>query len=260
MDQESIERAAKILRDARVDNYLIDSLPEDATPRTVDDGYAVQRRLLELLPEEGAGWLLGLTNEYMQNIFHTDAPYYARILRPNLHSSPVSFRADAFLTRGIECEVVFRMSESLPPRGRPYDQEEVADAVVSMSPSIEVVNAHFADWLNLDLPNIIADNGTDGALVVGPAVEDWRSIDRVNLPVVVRINGEVRSEGKGANALGDPLKALTWLANALNARGTGLKAGEVINTGTCTVLQHAEAGDEAHATFGDLGEVRVTFA
>jgi 2-keto-4-pentenoate hydratase len=53
---------------------------------------------------------------------------------------------------------------------------------------------------------------------------------------------------------------LTWLANTLSERGQGLKAGEVINTGTCTELFNAEPGDDIHATFGALGDVRITLA
>lgn len=258
MRPEDVDRAAQILRDARLGNYLIDNLPEASTPQSVDDGYAIQERLLELLDIEGAGWLLGLTNPYMQKVFNVTEPYYGRLLKPNLYWSPQRFPADAFLTRGIECEVAFRMAHDVPPRERPYELEEVAAAVGSMHPSVEIVNAHFNDWLNLSMPHVLADNGTDGALICGEGRDDWRGIDRINLPVVLQINGELVTEGRGENALGDPLKALTWLANALNARGKGLTAGEMINTGTCTALTQGEPGDEILASFGDLGEVRVT--
>ena len=172
MTPEAIDRAARILAAARVEKYQIDALPDACTPRTLDDGYAVQARLLELLGTEPAGWLLGLTNEYMQRIFDVDRPYYARLLMPNLHRSPARFGRDDFLTRGLECEVAFRMAKDLPPRDRPYAIEEVAEAVAAMHPAIEVVNAHFTDWLNLDVPNILADNGTDGALVCGAGRAD----------------------------------------------------------------------------------------
>jgi 2-keto-4-pentenoate hydratase len=196
----------------------------------------------------------------MQRNFHVDQPYSARLLAPNLHHSPARFRGDAFLTRGIECEIAFRMARDLPPRDQAYTNDEVSDAVAAMLPAIEVVNAHFMDWLALDLPSILADNGTDGALVCGAEQRDWRAIDRVNLPVTLRVNGKLVAEGRGGNALGDPLAALTWLANALSARGQGLQAGEIINTGTCTELINASPGDQVHATFGVLGEVRIAFA
>ncbi len=259
MNADAIDLAARRLRDARIGNYQIDALPEEAMPRTLADGYAVQERLLELLGTAPAGWLLGLTNVYMQRIFHVDQPYYARLLAPNLHRSPARFRSDAFLTRGLECEIAFRMATDAPPRETAYTVEEVADAVAAMLPAVEVVNAHFTDWLELDLPSILADNGTDGALVCGVEVVDWRAIDRANLPVTLRVNGALVAEGRGGNALGDPLAALTWLVNTLSDLGQGLTAGEIINTGTCTALINAAPGDDVHATFGVLGEVRIAF-
>lgn len=48
------------------------------------------------------------------------------------------------------------------------------------------------------------------------------------------------------------LAALTWLAHALSAHGQGLRAGEIINTGTRTELFNAEPGDDVRATFGAL--------
>jgi 2-keto-4-pentenoate hydratase len=260
MNADAIDLAARLLRDARLGNYQLDALPEEATPQSLADGYAVQERLLELLGTELAGWLLGLTNTYMQRTFHVDQPYYARVLAPNLHRSPARFRGNAFLTRGIECEIAFRMARDLPPRGHPYTIMDVAGAVAAMLPAVEVVNAHFADWLALDLPSILADNGTDGALVCGVEQADWRAIDRANLPVTLQVNGKVVAAGRGGNALGDPLAALAWLANTLAAQGQGLRAGEIINTGTCTELINAGPGDEVHATFGALGEVRIALA
>lgn len=259
MNSEAIDGAARRLREARLGNYQLDALPAPLKPRTLAEGYAVQERLLELLGTPSAGWLLGLTNTYMQRNFNVEQPYCARLLAPNVHRSAAQFRADAFLTRGLECEIAFRMARDVPPRDRAYAVADVADAVAVMLPAVEIVNAHFKDWLNLDLPSVLADNGTDGALVCGAELSDWRALDRASLPVRLRVNGKVVAEGCGGNALGDPLAALTWLANALSARGQGLKAGEIVNTGTCTTLISAAPGDEVHATFGALGDVRVTF-
>ncbi|MCA9877170.1 MAG: fumarylacetoacetate hydrolase family protein [Thermomicrobiales bacterium] len=260
MNSEAIDLAARCLHDARIRNYQIEALPAALQPKTLADGYAIQGRLLKLLGTAPAGWLLGLTNPYMQRNFNVEQPYYARLLAPNVHRSPARFHADALLTRGLECEIAFRMGRALPPRGHAYTVDEVAEAVSAMLPAVEVVNAHFRDWLDLDLPSVLADNGTDGALVCGAELTDWQRIDRANLPVSLQVNGELVAEGRGGNALGDPLVALTWLANALSARGQGLAAGEIINTGTCTALVNAVPGDDVHATFGALGDVRLTFA
>jgi 2-keto-4-pentenoate hydratase len=58
----------------------------------------------------------------------------------------------------------------------------------------------------------------------------------------------------------DPLEPLTWLANELSRTGIGLRAGEVVSTGTCTGMPKARAGAEHVADYGPFGEVRVRFA
>lgn len=259
MKTEAIDRAARILLDARRGNYQIPALPEDCRPATLEEAAAVRERLGILIPEEKVGYLLGLTNEYMQRNFNTDSPYWAPILASSLHTSPAELRAGDLLTMGIECEVAFRMARDLPARDAAYGGEEVAAGVATMHPAIEVVNAHFENWLEVELFSMLADNGTDGPLVLGPAVTDWQAIDRPGIPVTLTVDGAVRARGTGAKALGDPLAALTWCANALSASGTGLRAGEVVNTGTCTEVYHASAGERVVADFGPLGEVRIHF-
>jgi hypothetical protein len=48
------------------------------------------------------------------------------------------------------------------------------------------------------------------------------------------INGAVKGRGTGERALGHPMNVLLWLANQQSAQGRGLKAGEIVATGTCT--------------------------
>jgi len=55
--------------------------------------------------------------------------------------------------------------------------------------------------------------------------------------------------------LGDPLLALTWLANELSGLGLTLKKGEVVTTGTCVPPIPIAPGDTVVADFGALGTV-----
>ena len=66
------------------------------------------------------------------------------------------------------------------------------------------------------------------------------------------MNGTV-AEGRGANALGDPRLALTWLANELSGLGITLAAGQVVTTGTCVVPMPVGPGVEVVADLGILG-------
>ena len=158
----------------------------------------------------------------------------------------------------LECEIAVTLGRDLPPRETPYARAEVEAAIESLHPTIEVVAGHLRDWPNQDVYSVIADNGTDGALVVGAGVGAWQAIDLIGLSVTLSINATQVRHGTGANVLGDPLAAFVWLVNSGAGHGSGLKAGQIHNTGTTTPIYWVGPGDQAVADFGPLGRAELT--
>ena len=74
------------------------------------------------------------------------------------------------------------------------------------------------------------------------------------------VAGRYQRPGKGANVLGDPRIALTWIANELSRIGVTLRAGEVVTTGTCMQPLEVQPGDHVTADYGSFGRVEVRFA
>jgi 2-keto-4-pentenoate hydratase len=106
----------------------------------------------------------------------------------------------------------------------------------------------------------IADLASHGALVRGgdalaQPLAAWRPLARVR----VLINGVEVAVGSGGDVLGDPLLALTWLANVLRADGVALAPGDVVSSGTMTGLAAVTAGDSVTAEFDGVGDVRCAF-
>ena len=259
MSREQIERAACIFDAARRGRYFVDEIPAELGLDNLEDAARVAERVVALSGERVAGFLVGATSPEMQKNLNTDEPYYARILESNLCSSPANLVPRGLLTIGLESEVAFTLGADLPARETPYSLDEVADAIKAMHASVEVVNGHIRDWLDKPIAWVMADNGTDGPLVLGAAIERWRDIERPDIPVTLSVNGRVVREGRGANALGDPLNVMVWLANRRSREGKGMKAGQVVNTGTTAGIFFAEPGGEAVADFGPLGRVSLTF-
>ena len=52
---------------------------------------------------------------------------------------------------------------------------------------------------------------------------------------------------------------LTWLANELSRTGVGLKAGQLVSTGTLTGMLRPKAGDTYVADFGAFGQVTASY-
>ena len=260
MNEADIDRAAQILKQARVNVQVIPGLPDSCRPANLKDAYAIGQRLIELLGWQTAGWFCACTNRYIQELLRLDEPYYSRLLADYVKPSPAVLSTQAFPPIVLECEFGFRLNDDLPPREQPYTRAEVARAVESVHPTIEVVAGHLENWPAQDVFSVIADNGTDGALIVGDGASQWTHLDLVNMPVNLTVNGELKRQGSGANVLGDPMTSFVWLVNALSRDGHGMKAGEVSNTGTATEIYWTTPGDDIRVDFVGLGVVELKLA
>ncbi|MBO6521936.1 MAG: fumarylacetoacetate hydrolase family protein [Rhodospirillales bacterium] len=158
----------------------------------------------------------------------------------------------------MEGEIAFRLGEDLPPRGDDYTYDEVAAAVGAIAGAIEIVGTRVAGGLaGYGRAMSTADGGVNIALVTGAWDADWRRHDPKTLEVALRINGAEKDRGPGSRALGDPMNVMVWLANQQSRFGRGLKAGEVITTGTCTGIEAIQPGDVIDADFTGLAPVRI---
>jgi 2-keto-4-pentenoate hydratase len=135
------------------------------------------------------------------------------------------------------------------------------DGVADLHLALEIPDSRFDDIATVGGPQLIADNACAHDFVLGPpAAGHWRDLDLARCAVLGTVAGKLERQGSGANVLGDPRRALTWLANELSALGITLRAGQVVTTGTCLVPMPVAPGDRVAADFGALGRVSLRFA
>jgi 2-keto-4-pentenoate hydratase len=159
-----------------------------------------------------------------------------------------------------EVEYQARLGADLPPRAKSYTAEEVADSVASLHPGLELAECRFIhDQAFPPLPAILADGAGSGTIVYGPAIDGWRTRDIARQEATLSCDGRLRRKGTAAAALDHPLVPLTWLANELSRTGIGLKAGQMISTGTLTGMLAPKVGETYVADFGPFGSVTLTF-
>ena len=256
MQHASAVLAAQALVAARRTGERIEALPAGAVPSTEEEGYHVQDVVAAFVGEHVGAWKVGATHPNAQKGLGVPGPVASRMFAPNLLEGDQSL-PDRYVVRGVEAEYAFLMARDLPPAGAPYSRDDIAAAVASVHPAIEVVDTRFT--AAQQGPVAIADNVNDAQWTVGAGVADWRSLDILNAPVNMLIDGEVVVRGSGAEVLGDPLVSLAWLVNDHAARREGVKAGQYVTTGSCTGLYKAPPGCTAKATFDGLGELTVRF-
>ena len=234
------------------------ALPVDVRPRTREEGYAIQAKLEARSRHPLFGWKIAATSKAGQAHINVNGPLAGRLLRERVFDPGTVVPFGTNHMHVAEAEFAFLMAGDLPPRKQPYAVGEVMAAVATLHPSIEIPDSRFDDFTTVGAAQLIADNACAHYFVAGPATKaDWRSMNLADHPVTGTVADRPAVHGKGANVLGDPRVALTWLVNELSSLGLTLHAGEFVTTGTCIAPPPVAPGDRFTAEFGVLGTVDV---
>ena len=236
----------------------LENLPPALRPLTRAEGYAVQACIESHTSRPLFGWKIAATSIAGQKHIGVDGPLAGRLLAERVIPDGGSCPLGNNLMKVMELEFAFRMGRDLPPRDAAYTDAEVMEAVASLHPAIEIPDSRFEHFETVGLAQLVADNACAHRFVLGPAAPgDWRSLDLAAHRGHVSRNGAPAGEGIGANVLGSPVTALTWLANELSRHGMTLAAGHVVTTGTCLVPLPIAVGDRIEGDLGSLGRVSV---
>jgi 2-keto-4-pentenoate hydratase len=246
------EALARLLLAARESGSGIAALAPELVPATADEAYAVQDIVAARLGRI-AGWKVGAPSPSAEP---NCAPLFADLVA----ASPARWRAARFPLGGIEGELAFRFGHDLPPRAKPYSEDEVWQAVATLHPAIELVQSRFADFRAAEKLALLADFVSNGAFCYGAALADWRRVDFRRQSARLTIDGKEAASAVGGNAAGHPKRLLAWLANHRARRGRGLAAGDIVTTGSHTGLAFIAAGATATVQFAGIGEANLKLA
>lgn len=250
------ETAANLMRDHGEKRKLI-PFARDCGALELPDAYAIQHAFVERLHSlhgRRVGYKIGLTSKRMQQMCGVDHPVAGVVLEKRLLRSGASLRLSDFARLGIEFEICVRLGRTLAPRGKPYEMQDVADAVDAVAPAFELIDDRHSPY-PLDLLSLVADNAWNEGIVLG----EWRKIwpDLADARGTVECNGLTVDQGQGRDVLGHPLEPLRWLANHLGTQGHTLHAGEIVSTGSLVTTRFPAAGEHYRFTVDGLGEVEI---
>jgi 2-keto-4-pentenoate hydratase len=239
----------------------LDAIPQEHRPDNRAEGYAVQAEVARISGQKIVGWKIAATSQAGQKHINVDGPLAAPLLANRVIQNSATlpaFPMEGNIMKVAEAEFAFRFGTPLPRRSSAYSVEEVLAAVESLHPAIEVPDSRYREFVKVGAPQLIADLACACWFALGPATAtDWRAIDLVNHQVTAFINGRAVATGTGANVLGDPRIALTWIANELSTFANGIDAGQFVTTGTCVVPPAVAPGDRFRADFGELGSLEI---
>src|SRR5438552_1368675 len=126
------------------------------------------------------------------------------------------------------------------------------------APALELIDfRHSGKAIGTDA---VAEGVYAKAIVLGGALTPLTGIDLALGGLVYEQSGVVVGTATAWEVMGNPLNSLAWIANHPGARGLGLRAGDVVMTGSVSKILQVKVGDTVRATFTRLGSVSVRFA
>ncbi|HWN36178.1 MAG TPA: fumarylacetoacetate hydrolase family protein [Pseudonocardia sp.] len=249
-------RAAEIIWAAWTGGHRLTELPEQVRPVDAPAGWAAQLALAELAGPS-YGYKIAATSAAGQAHIGVGGPLPG-LLFDRFRREPGAVLPSAGLHMGVvEAEFAFRLAGDVPSGATP---DQVLGAVGALHLAIEVPESRFEHFERVGQAQLLADVACAGWFVLGPEVPDWRELDLAEAATRLWVNGAASASGSGAAVLGDPRTALVWLAGQLERFGGGLRAGDVVTTGTTTAPPAIGAGDAVLADFGPLGGLELSFA
>lgn len=263
MIDSDVEQAAEALRQIRVRRERLDKFAPNLEPRNERHAYAIQDLLHGGLSRSGwgdlVGYKIGCTTPVMQAYLGIQNPCAGGVFETTVFREFGRFGVPERLRVGVECEIAVTLGHDLTPSMAPIDENSAAQAVASCHAAIEVVEDRYVDYSSLGAPTLIADDFFGAGCVLGKAHTDLDPEALRGVTGSMWINGVKVGSGSGADVLGNPLRALTWLMNNLAGRGITLRAGEFVLLGSLVQTNWVNRGDEVQIRNDPLGEARAAF-
>lgn len=227
---------------------------------TQEQAYRISLGLLQRREADGeriVGKKIGATSRAVQDMLQVGQPDYGFLLdRMQCPTgAPVAISRELIQPRA-EGEIAFVLKYDLMGPG--ITNADVLWATAGVKACFEIVDSRVTDW-KIKIQDTIADNASCGLFMVADALIDAAAVDLTTCGMVLWKNGELAATGAGAAALGSPVNCVTWLANVLGAHGVGLKAGEVILSGSLVPLIPIAAGDSLELAIGGIGRLSARF-
>jgi 2-keto-4-pentenoate hydratase len=226
---------------------------------TIEDAYRIQMAAVEAKLRRGdkiVGKKVGATSAAVQEQFGIAEPLYANMLKSHRIANGATISRSRLIDPRFECEIAFLLGQDLAGPG--VTVADVLAATEAVMASIEVNDCRTRDW-KVSVREIVSDNNLIAGFVLADRQVPVAGLDLPGIRVTLKKNGVVIDEAKGEAVLGNPANSMAWLANKLGAEGSGLKAGEVVITGSPTQLHPVDAGDTVEGVFEELGSVSVQF-
>jgi len=251
-----LEALAEKLDEAQVQASPVPMLSRER-PLTTEQGYGVQKALIARRVERGervVGAKLGLTSRAKMDQVGVHEPIRG-VLTDGMHvPDEGTIRHAKYCHPRVEPEIAFVMGDGL--EGRPASKADALAAVVRVHVALEVIDSRYENF-KFTLADVVADNCSSAAFVLGDGVRAVDAPPLDHLGVVLRHNGQIAHTASTAAVLGNPLEALGELATMLGRRANRIEPGWIVLSGGATAAIHVQPGDVVEVDVEQIGSARL---
>ena len=261
MEETAARRAAERLLAEHKTGVPFKALGPQDGPAAIADAYDIQDRFVALLRAQHGGTIgykVGLTSAPMQSFCGISHPIAGVVLAKRIHRSGATVHPGDFGRLGLEFEIAVRIRSDVAARQTPHTAATIQPHVDGVCAAIELVDDRSADYANLDVRSLVADNSWNAGIVVSDFAAAWPELGAA-LGKATK-DGAPIGEGHGRDILGHPFNSVAWLADQLASRGARLKAGQIVMTGSVMKTVFPEEAANYRFDLAGIGVVEVQVA
>lgn len=265
MTPDQIKAAAAALVDAENSRVQTGVLSVAHPDISMEDAYAVQDAFVGAKLAAGGcvkGWKIGLTSRAMQMALGIDIPDSGVLFEDMFFDSGSTVPKGRFIEPRIEAEIAFILRDDLS--GKDVTRADVLAATAYVAPALEILDTRILrkdpeTGVARKVFDTIADNAANAGIVLGNERHAPEYFDLGWVGAIVSRNDTVEETGLGAGVLNDPVMGMVWLVHRLAEYGRGLRAGDVVLSGSFIRPIEAPAGSHFVADYADFGRVEISF-
>ena len=219
-------------------------------PPTLADALAAQAEIVLELGAAVAGWKLGFSPG--------GVPVPGPMLAGTVLGSGAAWPLPAIGAVLVEVEIAFRLAHDLPMRSKPYQAADILAGIGEVLVGIEVLRSRMEESPAPAFNAWLADRLGNAGYVCGEAAAPFA--DLAKLRCRMWVDGALAHDKPGGHPQGDPLAPLLAYANAQSDGLGGLRAGQVITTGSLTAPLRCERPQLIEAEVEGIGKVALRLA
>jgi 2-keto-4-pentenoate hydratase len=223
-----------------------------------EDAYFVQDALESVWAHKGdvTGYKLALTSKAMQDMFGVNTPFKGNLFSETILQGDQVISLKNYGRLGVEFELAIEIGEDFGTNFNNMTVEQCMRKVSSVYPAFELIDDRKADYSKVNLISTTADNSWNANTVLGSKSQNFSHLDFSVNQVFKSVNGNIETSVTGA-ALENPFNAVIWIADFLNKRGSELKKGQIVMTGSTFPTYFPQPDDVIEFEVFDIGKIKI---